>query len=55
MTIPTESARDMMTGHGLVARDDVFDSTGEDVAVVRETGGEGWTVVEDVFGFVFGS
>lgn len=49
MAIPPEPASDMVTGCRLVASDDVFDTSGEDVAVVWEPCGEWWTVVEDVF------
>lgn len=36
------------------AGDDVFDCASEDVAVVREAGGEGRAVIEDVFGEILG-
>lgn len=55
VTVPAESARDVVTGHGLVPRHDVLDGAGEDVAVVRETGGERRAVVEDVLGEVLSS
>lgn len=55
MAVPAESTRDVVAGHGLVPRHDVLDGTGEDVAVVRETGGERRPVVEDVLGEVLGS
>jgi len=52
VAIPAEAARDVMAGHGLVARDDVLDCAGEDVTVVREAGGEGRAIVEDVLRLV---
>lgn len=54
MAVPAEAARDVVAGHGLVASDDVLDCAGEDVAVVREAGGEGRAVVEDVLRHVLG-
>ena len=44
---------DVEAVHGLVPGDDVLDGAGEDVAVVRESGGERRPVVEDVLGHVF--
>lgn len=54
VAVPAEAARDVVAGHRLVARDDVLDGAGEYVAVVREAGGEGGAVVEDVLGEVLG-
>lgn len=54
MTIPAESTSYVVADHGLVTSDDVFDRTGEDVAVMWEAGCEGWAVVEDEFWFGFG-
>lgn len=54
MTVPPEATSDVVTSHGLVACDDVLDGSGKDVAVVGQAGGEGWAVVEDVFGEVRG-
>src|SRR6185436_16430414 len=42
-----EPALDPLAAHGLVARDQVLDEAGEQVAVVRQPVGEGRTVVED--------
>lgn len=55
MAVPAEAAGDVVAGHGVEAGDDVLDSAGEDVAVVREAGGEGRAVVEDVFGLILGA
>ena len=54
MAVPAEAASDMEAVHGLVPGDDVLDGAGEDVAVVRESGGERRTVVENVLRRVFG-
>lgn len=55
VAVPAEAAGDVVAGHGVEAGDDVLDGAGEDVAVVRETGGEGRAVVEDVFGLILGA
>lgn len=55
MAIPAETARHVVACHGLVASDDVLDGAGEDVTVVREAGGEGRAVVEDIFRARFGA
>ena len=55
MAVPAEAAGDVVAGHGLESRDDVLDGSGQDVAVVRETGGEGRAIVEDVLGLVLGA
>ena len=47
VTIPTPTPPDALTQHCLVTRDDIFYRTGEQVAVVRQTGGEGRAVVEN--------
>ena len=49
VAIPSCAAGDMVTGLAGVAGDDVFDCAGEDVSVVGEAGGEGWSVVEGEF------
>jgi hypothetical protein len=49
VAVPAEAALDEVPAHGLVARGDVLDGAGEQVAVVRQAGGEGGAVVEDVF------
>src|SRR5699024_5636487 len=49
VAVPAEDARDVVAGHGAVARDDVLDVASEQVAVVRQAIGERRTVVEDVF------
>lgn len=54
MTVPSEPARDVVAGHRLVPRDDILNGSGQDMAVVREAGGEGRTVVENVLGHVLG-
>lgn len=54
VAVPAEAARDVVASHGLVARDDVLDGTGEDVAVVGQAGGKWGPIVEDVLGFVLG-
>ena len=46
--VPAEPSLDPMTAHGLVARHDVLDVAGQQVAVVRQAVGERRTVVEDV-------
>lgn len=50
VTVPPEATRDVVAGHGLVASYDVLKGTGEDVTVVRKTGGERRPVVEDELG-----
>jgi hypothetical protein len=45
--VPAEAPLDVAAAHGLVARHDVLDVAGEQVAVVRQAVGEGWAVVED--------
>lgn len=55
VAIPAEPPGDVVAGHRLVARDDVLDRTGENVAVVGEAGGERRAVVEDVLGEMLGA
>ena len=50
MGIPAEDARDVVAGHGAVARDDVFDVTGQQVAIVRQAIGKGRAIIKDVLG-----
>ena len=50
VAIPPEPPRHMMPRHRLVASHYVLNRAGEDVAVVRQAGGEGRAVVEDVLG-----
>src|SRR6185437_14916001 len=45
--VPAEPAVHLVAAHGLVARDDVLDVAGQQVAVVREPVGERRAVVED--------
>ncbi len=45
--VPAEAALDLVPAHGLVARHEVLDVTGQQVAVVRQAVGEGRAVVED--------
>ena len=45
--VPAEAPLDPLAAHRLVARDDVLDVAGEQVAVVRQAIGEGGSVVED--------
>ena len=45
--VPAEASLDAASTHRLVARDDVLDVAGQQVAVVRQTVGERGTVVED--------
>ena len=45
--VPAEPALDPAATHGLVARDQVLDVPGQQVAVVRQAVGEGRAVVED--------
>ena len=47
VAVPAEAALDMLATHRLVARDDVLDCAGEQMAVVRKTRGERRAVVED--------
>ena len=47
VAVPAESALHPAPAHGLVARHDVLDVAGEQVAVVRQAVGERWAVVED--------
>ena len=49
VTIPAGAAGDAMGGLAGVAGHDIFDGTGEDVAVVGEASGERGAVVEGVF------
>ena len=53
VAVPTEHAADLLATHRLVARDDVFDITGQQVAIVRQAISEGRAVVEDVFVVAF--
>src|SRR5690606_35507278 len=46
VAVPAEAALDAPAPHGLVARDDVLDVTGQEVAVVRQPVGERRAVVE---------
>ena len=46
--VPAEAALDLVAAHGLVARHDVLDVAGQQVAVVRQPVGERRAVVEDV-------
>lgn len=55
MTVPSEPAYHVVAPHGLVPRDHVLDGPGENVAVVREAGGEGGAVVEYVGREVLGA
>lgn len=48
MAVPAEAAGDVVATHGLVARDDVLDSPGEDMAVVGQPGSERGPIVENV-------
>lgn len=50
VAVPTEAAGDVVATHGLVARDDILDGPGEDVAVVRQPRRERRPIVEDVLG-----
>ena len=45
--VPAEAALDTLAAHRLVARDEVLDVAGQQVAVVRQAVGERRTVVED--------
>src|SRR5690606_35928011 len=47
VAVPAEAALDGAALHRLVARDDVLDRAGEEMAVVRESGRERGPVVED--------
>ncbi len=49
VAVPAETPFDKVSAHGLVARQDVFDGAGEEMAVVGGAGGERRAVVEDVF------
>ena len=53
VAVPAERAFAVFAAHGLVARDHVLDRAGEDVAVVRQAGGERRSVVEQEFGIAF--
>lgn len=48
MAIPAEATSNMVAPHGLVAGDNVLDSAGENVTVVRKTGSKRRTIVKDV-------
>ena len=48
VAVPAEPPLHPAPAHGLVARHDVLDVAGEQVAVVRQPVGERWPVVEDV-------
>nr|POE69393.1 hypothetical protein CFP56_08646 [Quercus suber] len=54
MSVPAEAASDVEVVHGLVPGDDFLDGAGGDVVVVRESGGERRTVVENILRRVFG-
>jgi hypothetical protein len=49
VAVPPEAALDAPAAHRLVAGNDVFRVSGEEMAVVREAVGEGGSVVEDEF------
>ena len=49
VSIPTETALDAVTLHGLVARNHVFGVTGKQMPIVRKTVGKRRTVVENEF------
>ena len=51
MAVPAGATGDVVAGLAGVAGYDIFDGAGEDVAVVGESGGEGWSVVEGVLLF----
>ena len=53
VAVPAETAQHMAPLHGPVARHDVLDGARDDVAVVRQSGGEGRAVVENVRLFAF--
>lgn len=48
MTVPAEAAGDVVAPHGLMARDNILDGPGEDVAVVGKAGGKRGPVIENV-------
>ena len=48
MVVPVEEAGGVVVGHGLESRDDALDGSGQDMVVVRETGGEGRAIIENV-------
>ena len=48
VAVPAEHARHVVAGHRAVARDDVLDVAGEQVAVVRQAVGKGRAVIEHV-------
>ncbi len=49
MTIPSEAALDALTLHGVIARKQVFDEAGEQMAVVRQAISEGRAVIKHIF------
>ena len=46
MTVPSEAAVDLVASHRLIPRDNIFDITGQQVAVVRQSVGERRAVIE---------
>ena len=50
VAVPAEAAVDPVATHGLVPGHDILHVAGQEVAVVGQPVGEGWTVVEDVLG-----
>ena len=50
VAIPAETAIDHLAAHGLVARHQILDETGDEVAVMRQAVGEGRAVIEDELG-----
>ena len=51
MAIPTETSLDALSPHGLIARHCILNKTREQVSVVWQTVGEGWSVVKDILIF----
>lgn len=49
VAVPTPATFHATTAHGVVAGNDVFHGSGQNVAVVWEARGEGRAIVEDVF------
>jgi hypothetical protein len=52
--VPTKTALDVVTLHGPISRNDVLDSTGEKVAIVRQASCEWRAIVECVVRATFG-
>jgi len=47
VAVPAKAARDIMAAHRLVARNDILDRSGQQMAIMRQSRGERRAVIED--------